>query len=230
MEKINYIYVSSILEKIGWISLSGTYISPDSQWEHWRIGRRFTTYEAALCHNLLVNIFKMKPRHPLFKETRDKLRLFANGWSLRLESLENQDAFISINDLHFWKKQNHSGGRVFTDEEAQRYVELNNDLDYFFLDYLAEVASKGELISSDVEKRESLHMKAIAIKPAFVLEGINEYSLGRGVLVLLGPDSKTALSEIREKLKIVSTASCEAQEALDRILSTVDVSTDEETD
>jgi hypothetical protein len=234
MENINYAYVSEQLQKIGWTSLTGSFVAPDSQWEHWRIGRRFTTYEAALCHNLLVAISKLNSACKSFQITRDKLRLFANGWSLQLEFLEKQDVFISINDNHCWQKKNNDGGRVIGDDKAFQYVESENDLDYYFLDYLVEVASKSERIASDYRKKginlepeeleeETLQVNPLYIKQAFVLEGIDEDTLGRSLVVLLNRDTKEDLNKLREEIKAISVASRKAQEALDRIISTVNI-------
>lgn len=186
-KKINYRFISEQLENLGWVLLSGSGDRQDSFWEHKLVKRRFSIYEAALCHNLLVNINGMHEDgmhedhilHGLYNIYLYTLRLLADGWSIDTSELYlNDDVYISIHDRRFWWRQISSGGKRYDFDEASSFVESNKELDCFFLEYLGHIRLGGgrvyvfpnEIVKSDFVDANNTCFTEESIKKALLLE------------------------------------------------------------
>lgn len=232
MSKVNYSFISEQLTKLGWTLLSGNWVKPDSRWEHVKIKRTFSTYEAGLCHNLVVNISRMKPNQEIYPTYCNMLRLFADHWSIDGCKMEEEDVSININDSHVWWKQIHDGGRRMAFEKALLSIKDNDELDYYFLEYLSNTDLNRRVLPEQPTFAEDGKL-ALDVKPGFILDvasGVTEADIRQALKTLGNEELKKDLSAFNERFAELRKAITQAQEALDRVLSTAGVSSDEKTD
>lgn len=246
-KKINYELVSEQLESLGWRIISGGGDRSDSKWEHKLINRKFSIYEAALCHNLLTGICGLNKDAILYNTYLYMLRLLADGWSIDTSELYFDDVYISINDRSFWWRRISAGGKRYDFEEAKSFVESNEELDHFFSEYLKQMkakcvlplendviiesnstdvnntlftdeAIKKVLIARNKEKDDISSIGGVSLKQAFIVDGLDIETLERAIVVLLGREAFADILILRKKIRDLSVASHEANEALERLL------------
>jgi len=238
-KKIDYKFISKQLVCVGWELLSGNIGFPGAMWQHHCINRKLSTYEAALCHNLLVKICDINEKHRNFEVFRNMLRLFADGWSIDISNLEEDEVFISVLDLCLWWKQINQGGERFTFQEAETYVEKEKALDCLFLQYLIRLQSgeiermvirpidivlpdqeheKNECVVGSGVESESVERIEQPIRTSigdsgFVFKGDKEL-LVNALLFLVDKDIKTKMKALNNKVKALIECSREVEEAL----------------
>lgn len=185
-EELDYKKISEELLAHGWEVLTGNGETRTSMWQHKLIERRFKTYDAALCHNLLVIRGDINVLNPETDNIYKLLNLFADGWSTT-DSCELSEYVWPDNNLMMYR-QNSLGGKELTVEDAIATVDkksrdvLSNVLSTYFYKYYINVVDVefDEMIITTVEdwsfysdliNRTKHERKVAKLSEAFVLDG-----------------------------------------------------------